>query len=124
MKGFSLLEIIIAMALLLVTVLVFGIAVNALPLTKGARNQNIAYHIAEKKLEELRNTPFAILPAGGSFADPDLANLPGGMASLTLQDHQGSSEIKEVNITVTWDDYSGPRSVILDTLISQIGLNP
>jgi len=124
MKGFSLVEIIIAMALLLVTISVFGVAVNTLPLTKSARNQNIAYHIAEKKLEELRNTPFAILPPGGSLTDPDLAILPGGTGNLTLQDYQGSSEIKAVHVTVTWDDYSGPRSVVLDTLISQIGLNP
>ena len=65
--GFSLIEVIVALALTIVTIVIFGAAVSSTPLTKTAKYQNIAYHVAEKKLEELRNTDFNSLPPSASF---------------------------------------------------------
>ncbi len=123
LTGFTLIEVIIGLALLLATISIFGVAISTLPLTKTARNQNLAYHLAAKKLEELRNTPFAILPPGGSFTDPGLSNLPSSTASLTIADYQDSSEIKRATVTVSWEDQGAARSIELDTLISQGGVS-
>lgn len=124
MKGLSLIEIIIALALVVVTITIFGVALSSVPLTKTARNQNLAYHIAAEKIEELRNTPFASLPAAGSsFANPALANLPAGSAAFTIQNYQSDSKIKQVTVTVSWVDAGKTRSVVLETLMSERGLN-
>ena len=124
MKGFSLIEVIIALALVLVTLLIFGVAVSSLPLARGARDQNIAYHIAGKKLEDLRHTAFAQLPPSGSFSDPALANLPSGAdANLTVANYQSSSSIKQATVVVSWTENGTAESVTMDTLIASGGIS-
>lgn len=122
-SGFSLIEVIIALAVLLLAVSVFGVALSTTPLTKTSKNQNLAYHIAAKKIEDLRNTQFATLPASGPFSDPALSNLPLAAANLLISDYSGSSQIKQAAVTVNWNEGGTPRFVTLETLISQGGLN-
>ena len=121
--GYTLIEAIIALALVLATLAVFGAVVSTAPLTKTARNQNVAYHIAAKKIEELRNTPFASLPASGAFSDPGFSELASSTASLTLSNYQGSSLIKQATVSVNWWENQKQKTVLLDTLISNQGLN-
>lgn len=123
-KGFSLIETIIALGLVLATIFIFSSALSALPLTKSVRNQNVAYHIAAKRVEELRNTPFASLPAsGGNFTDLGLANLASSTANFTIGNYESSTQIKQVTVTVTWWEQAVAKNVILETLISNSGLN-
>lgn len=123
-KGFTLVETLIALALVGATLVVFGAAVATLPAIKTARDQNIAYHVAAKKIEELRKTPFDSLPASGSFSDPGLSNLSSSTASLVISDYEGSSDIKRVTATVSWDMLGATRDIVLETLIGESGLNP
>lgn len=122
-KGFSLIEVIIALAMTVLTVTIFGAVLNSLPLTKHARNQNLAYHMAAKKVEELRNIDFASLPASSSFTDPGFADLPGASGSFTIVNYGGSSSIKRLIVTVSWAESGVTKSVILETLMSDKGLN-
>lgn len=122
-KGFSLIETIIALAIVLVTLTVFGVALGSLPLTKNARNQNLAYHIAAKKIEELRNTPFALLPPSGSFSDAGLTNLEAGTGTLSITNYEGASQIKDLVVIVSWLEGGAARNINLETLISENGLN-
>lgn len=121
--GFSLIEVIIALAVVLVTMIAFGVVVNTIPLTRTARNQNVAYHIAAKKVEELRHTAFASLPSSGTFTDAGLQNLASSTAALTIANYQSSAIIKQADVTVTWYENNKARNVSLTTLISQGGLN-
>ena len=121
--GFTIIETAIALLLVIVTITIFGVALSSLPLTRTARNQNIAYHIAAKKIEEFRNTQFASLPPNSSFADPGLANLNNASANFTLEDYGGSSQIKIATVRVQWQEESRTRDVVLETLISDRGLN-
>ena len=123
MKGFTLIEVIIALALIVVTVTLLGVALSSLPLTKRARNQNLAYHIAAKKIEELRNTAFTSLPSPGPFSDPGLSDLASSTASFTITDYAGSAQIKKISISVNWYEQNQTRNVLLETLISNSGLN-
>lgn len=122
-KGFSLIEMIIALALVLATILVFAVALQSSPLTRHARNQNVAYHVAANKIEELRNTQFSSLPASGAFSDPGLGNLQGATAQLTITDYQGSSDVKQVVVTISWLEAGATKSLTLETLMSNSGLN-
>ncbi|OGE76806.1 MAG: hypothetical protein A3C85_03285 [Candidatus Doudnabacteria bacterium RIFCSPHIGHO2_02_FULL_48_21] len=121
--GFSLVELIVALAVVMVAILLFGVAVSSLPVIKGTRNRNIAYHAAAQKIEELRNTPFASLPGSGSFSYPILSSLASSTAQLTVSNYLGDSEIKQAIVVVSWFENSGTQSVRLDTLISNSGLN-
>ena len=121
--GFSLIEVIIALAVVLVTLIAFGVVVNTIPLTKTARNQNVAYHIAAKKVEELRHTAFVSLPASGPQSDPGLQNLASSTMSLTVGSYEGSSDIKQATVIVEWYENDKARNVNLTTLIGEAGLN-
>ena len=117
-SGFLLIEVIIALALFIATLTIFGVVLSTLPLTKTARNQNLAYHIAAKKIEELRNTPFVSLPSSGSFVDAGFASLESPSGQLTVADY-GSNQIKRVTVLVSWQEGGLARSVTMETLMAR-----
>ena len=123
LTGFTLVELIVGLALTLAALMLFSSVVSTIPLTKTARNQNIAYHIASKKIEELRNTAFASLPASGNFSDSGLSDLASSTASLLVSDYQGSEDIKEIKVTITWLQEAENKSAAVETLIYNGGIN-
>ncbi|MDZ4243602.1 MAG: hypothetical protein U1C57_00675, partial [Candidatus Doudnabacteria bacterium] len=65
----------------------------------------------------------ASLPANSTFPDPGLANLSNPSADFTIEDYAGSSQIKTATVTVQWQEESHTREVVLETLMSDHGLN-
>lgn len=116
-------EVMISLAIVLLTLVVFGVAVNTVSLMRLSRDQNVAYHIAAKKVEELRHTSFASLPASGALSDSGLSNLASSTIALSMQNYQSSAEIKQATVTVSWVQGGGDRNVSLTTLIYDGGLN-
>src|SRR3989344_3136688 len=123
--GFTLIELVVALGIILLTVFVFGIAVSSLPLTRSARNRNIAYHAAAQKIEEMRNTPFAFLPSSGTFTYAILSELASSTAQLTMSSYSGYdiNSIKQAVLNIPWYENGTWQSVQLNTLISSTGLN-
>lgn len=118
-RGFSLIEIVITVFII---VLMFSVAAVALISAKGTSDealQNIALRIASTKLEALRAGGYDALPADGTFADAQLALLPSAEASTTASDY--ADEVKEVSVSIEWQEPSGPRSLSLTTLVAQTG---
>ena len=122
-RGFSLVELIIALGIAMVAVLLFTVVISIIPLTKISRNQNLAYHIAAKKIEELRNTVFSSLPTTGTFTDSGLSDLASSTASITVTDYQSSAEVKEITVVVSWQQENQQKSVSLETLIYDGGIS-
>lgn len=122
-RGFSLVELIIALGITMVAVLLFTVVISTIPLTKISRNQNLAYHIAAKKIEELRNTVFSSLPTTGTFTDSGLSDLISSAASITVTDYQSSAEIKEITVVVSWQQENQQKSISLETLIYDGGIS-
>ena len=123
-SGFTMIELMLSLALLFVTLVIFTAALGTLPLIKNTKNQNIAYHVAADKLEQFRNLDFAALPLSGGFADPALDQLESASADFAINDYEGSSQIKRVTVTVSWLEAQAAKNVVLETLISDTGLNP
>lgn len=123
-RGFTLIEIVMSLALVLSAIVIFSVALSGASLTTSTRMQNVAYHAAAKKMEEFRNTSFSSLPPSGAFTDSALSSLPSSTASFVISAYQGSSEIKDVSITVQWMERGIFKNVNLHTLMSQNGLNP
>ena len=122
-SGFSLIEIVVSMVIILILFDLFIIEMSALKVSERQRYENIAYHIANKKMENLRSTTFSSLPSSGSIVDTQLALIPTGAGTYTISDYAGFSGLKEFVVTVTWNDGEN-KSVVLKTLAGPNGLNP
>jgi prepilin-type N-terminal cleavage/methylation domain-containing protein len=122
-RGISLIEIIICMFMIGVLFALYTAAINTVAHTKKLRYDNLAYHVANKKMEELRATSYASLPASGTIVDAMLSQIPSGSGSFTTIDHAGFSGLKEITVTVSWDDGQA-KQVQLKTLAGSGGINP
>lgn len=116
-------EVVISLLFIAIIIVLYSAAMNTVTLSKKQRYENYAYHVANKKMEELRLTPFNSLPASGSVVDPMLSNIPSGSGSFVVQDHAGYAGLKEIIVTVTWND-GNSKQVVLKTVAGLGGLNP
>lgn len=121
--GMSLIEIIISMFIILVIFDLCLMEVSALAISRKQRYEDIAYHVARKQMENLRATTFANLPNSGSISDSLLSQIPLGSGNFTVSDYSGYSGIKEIVVTVNWNDGSN-RSMVVKTLAGNGGINP
>lgn len=122
-SGMSLIEVIISMGMLAVLLILYAGALNIVAHTKKLKYENLAYHVASKQMEELRATPFASLPASGSISDAMLSQIPSGNGTFTTADYASYSGMKEITVTVTWNDGKS-KQFQLKTLASAEGINP
>ena len=126
-RGFTLIEIVLSLFLILaIVVILFATSGTFIP-SRTTSLQGIATKIATREIENLRKTNFAALPScpspgGCPIADTDLARLPSGEATRAIDDYQGSGQIKQVTVKITWIDKGAPKEIILETLISENGL--
>lgn len=119
-RGFTLVEMLIALAVMSATVAFIGVIAGAVKLTRDSAYESAAFRIAAGKLSELRALGYAALPAEGAFSDPALAALPQGAASTSIADWNAAT--KRVSAGVSWAGADGsPRVVSLTTLITESG---
>lgn len=128
-KGTTFVELIIAVGVIgvallsLILVIIYGIKVN-----RQAKLLTLSYEIAGKEMETLRNTPFTNLinQTNGPFysdANTDLAKLPNGSGNLTIRNYEGSTQIKEIIINISWDNLGQNKTTTFTTLITSGGIN-
>jgi prepilin-type N-terminal cleavage/methylation domain-containing protein len=118
-RGVTLIETIIAIAVVASTLTAVGALLSAARLGLSTRDESLAYAVASSKLEGLRAAGYAALPGNGSFSDTQLSSLPAGTGSLTVSDE--SETLKRVTVTVGWSERGAARSVSLSTLIASTG---
>jgi competence protein ComGC len=122
-SGASLIEIIVTMFMIFVLLILYVSALNTATLTRKLRYENIAYHVANKQMESLRATALDSLPSSGSISDPQLSQIPSGSGNFTVDDYPGFGGMKEIVVTVTWDD-GQPKQTVFRTLAGSGGINP
>lgn len=119
-SGFTLIEILISLALLGSLVALYGATLSTFAVTSDTRYKDIALRIASQKLDDLREGGYALLPASGSFTDSQLSNIPSGAASTTVTTF--NTKTKQVQVQVSWKEANtGTHSVGLTTLITEVG---
>jgi prepilin-type N-terminal cleavage/methylation domain-containing protein len=112
-RGFTLIEIIVSVAF-------STIAVTMLKGTRNSTFENMALRIADTKLNELRSSGYAALPASGTFTSPELANLPQGEASTTVTVF--NAKTKQVMTGVAWyGTDSRTHYISVSTLVTETG---
>lgn|SRR3989344_267851 len=120
-RGFSLIEIIIAISIMGVMLLLLQAVLRSTALARMAKNQGIATAIARDELESLRSSGYENLPENGPFPNVLLSTLPSATTTLTVSAY--NTETKQVTVSVVWKDpgISASSTVTLSTLITQTG---
>jgi prepilin-type N-terminal cleavage/methylation domain-containing protein len=120
-RGFSLLEIIITIAIIGMILLLYQIFLSNLFLSRDAKNQEIALRIANNKIEELRAVGYDSLPSSGVFFDTQLNLLSQSSAAMTITDF--NADTKQVLITIQWFEPTSPtpKTISLTTLVTKVG---
>ncbi|MBI2607905.1 MAG: prepilin-type N-terminal cleavage/methylation domain-containing protein [Candidatus Doudnabacteria bacterium] len=122
-KGISLIEVLISLGMLAVLLILYVAALNVVAITKKLRFENLAYHVASTQVEELRSIPVESLPPSGTITDALLAQIPQGAGSFTVVDSGSFTGLKEISVTVTWNDGIA-KQLELETLAGAGGINP
>lgn len=113
-------EVLIALFILSVTIAFVVLITGMIKVIRDSAYENRAFHIAENKLDDLRKGGYAALPANGAFTDPELANLPQGLASTSVS--VWNAKTKQVQTGVSWLTANGSlKYVTLTTLMTQTG---
>jgi prepilin-type N-terminal cleavage/methylation domain-containing protein len=129
-KGFTMLEFMVALFLLVIGVLSLGsLQITAIKGNLGSRNLTTANILAERKMEEFKNTPFAGLALTTNHADPNNPLNSDGLGgngnigrifnrAWTIETYSGSANMKKIRVTVTWPEGGRTRSTFLDTVVA------
>lgn len=93
-----------------------------------SRHASLAREIANKEMDFLRKKTYANLALGtNTFTDPGLDNLPTPSASYEVTDCpvqvcSGGEKVKQIKVTVAWNEGGSNKSVELVTLIGENGV--
>lgn len=118
--GFTLVEMLVALFIMSVTIVFVTIVIGTIKGTRDVTHENVAFRIADSKLDELRALGYATLPASGPFSVPELGNLPQGVASTSITDW--NAKTKQIVAGVSWQGVDGlMHFVSLTTLITESG---
>lgn len=122
MKGFTLVEVVIAITLIGIVLLPLGRLYNTIAGQMAARQQrNVAVRVLENQEALLRQAAYASV-AAGTVTVP-VAELPGGEETLTVTP-LSDAEAKEVAVTLRWQSGTGERHLDHRLLLSPFGAPP
>lgn len=129
----------------LLAIVVIGSAVfllanipNALVLVGKSQHMSLAREIAVKQIEDKRTVKYINIPLGSTpIADSRLSSLPQGSGTVVvgIETSPGvwancetsvctnGESIKQVTVTVNWQDNNKPQTLTLKTMIGEGGIN-
>lgn len=128
-RGFSLIESLVVIAIIGSIVFLIANIPNAMMLIGKARHVSLAREIAIKQIEDKRTINYANLVNDNSpIVDTRLSLLPQGSGTVAVEDCDAavctnSEHIKQVTVTVTWQDNNKTQTITLKTMIGEGGIN-
>ena len=118
-KGFSLIEVLISITILSIGLLgLAALQVHAIRGNALGKKNTLAVALAEEKMEEVRNTPYASIGAGTTTETSVNGRIYDRVT--TVEDNTPATDMKRITVEVTWDDFMSHR-VRLRTIIAQNG---
>ena len=121
-SGFTLIEVVLTIVLIVATLIIYQATTKTVVVNRWNGYKELALRSADNKIQSLRTTPFATLPASGTFSDSLITSIPDGAGAITVTALNATT--KAITVTVSWSDPSNTdtQQVRLDTYISQGGL--
>lgn len=121
-QGFTLNEVLLAIALIAIGIL--GFSMNTVGVIRGNQISNsvtVATNLAQAKLEEIKAQTSWTDVIGAADPNNPLAETgaTGGKfnRTWTIKDAAGLSNLKEISVQVSWEEYGINRQVVLATLV-------
>lgn len=120
--GFTIIEVLLTVFLIGVTVAIYQVTSQALLVNLLNRHKEVALRIADQKMQNLRATDYASLPATGSFSDPLLSSLNNGTGTVTVANV--NAQTKRITVAVSWVNSKNNtnQKVELETFMTDGGL--
>jgi Tfp pilus assembly protein PilE len=121
--GFTIVEILVCIAVAGVMIISLNSVVTSyLHVSQRGRYMNLANSYVEGKVEALRNTGYNALPSGTSNLTSELpTQLPlSRSASMTVT--SPSSGLKQVDVTISYNDQGQSNSYSYTTYIGELGV--
>lgn len=122
-NGISLIEIILVIAVVIALALLLGTLPSSISSINKSRHTSIAREIATREIEYLKKQPYENLLEGvNPFTDSSLNSLSKNNASYEIKPCSAlictyNEDMKEVKVSVAWDEAGEPVKVELTTLI-------
>jgi len=127
--GFSLVELVLSLFVILALITVLFAASGTFKHTVNSNNQTLATKIATREIENLKKNGFAALPAAGTsnFADSDLSKLTQSAATLTVATYPPgcspcSADVRQIKVSVSWSGQGAAKTVNIESIMSKNGL--
>ncbi len=126
-NGFTIIELVVAMAFLgIVVVAVSELYTTLRQANRAANNYTVAVQAAQQLVEKYRNTGYNDIPVGTTdvtsttlAAHPNLLEPRSATTSVT-EENVG---MKKIDVTISYKERTGIKTVQFSTLVSYKGLN-
>lgn len=115
-QGFTLIEILVSLALIGLVMLVASILISTNELSRNARSTALAQEIVESALERARAEGASSL-SNSALVDERFSKLPGGSGTIRTSPYDAG--LDEVTVEVSWQNSEeNSKSISLTTLIA------
>ena len=135
-RGFTIMELIVAMVFLgIVLVSLSNLFIFIRQINRAANNYTVATQVAQQLTEQYRNTPYANIAVGTTdvtttalSAYPSLLSPRSATTTVSYITTSGAASgtdvgLKKAEVSVSYTDRTGVKSVQFSTWISNMGLN-
>jgi len=126
--GISLIELILVVAAVAFLVLLLANLPSAIASINKSRHASTARSIVNKQTDYLRKQTYTNLANGtNSFSDTALSSLRSAAGTYKIEDCPpavctASEEIKQITVTVSWNEMGDNKSIEVVTLVGKEGL--
>lgn len=121
--GFSVVELVVAIAIFAIIVPAMAVGVrNLILINSRARNLAVASIIAEAKAEELRGLGFNALPLGTTDITSELPTQLSSPNQASYEITNPSPGIAEIVINITYEDFGKDKNLTYKTTVSELGV--
>lgn len=126
-SGFSLLELVISAAVMSIIILaIYGFFDNVRAINRFASNLVIANQVAQQQLETYRNTPYNNLTTGSQNLSGILTPYPSlrsPRTAIAMITELQSNGLKQIDLTITYTERGGTKTIMVSTLVASRGIN-
>lgn len=127
--GFSLVEVVVIIAVAGMIVLFLGNLPSSLGLIGSSKQETVVNQIINEEIERLRSLGHEnISPGTSTISDSRITSLPNSTSEVLIEDcppslcSNGEQKISQVTITISWTSSGKPKKIEVKTLVTEGGL--